>query len=125
MHWALTRPSHLGDSVSDEEKAFWLDVYRRNYSGDEGRARLRICSINLRDRDSLLARLNSVTCPVLWIPGTADSVYAVANAEDGIARFTGSREAQLKVVEGGQHFLSASDPKEVNAAAVDFIHKWK
>ncbi|UZD64693.1 MULTISPECIES: alpha/beta fold hydrolase [Marinobacter] len=115
----------LGDSVSDEDRAFWLDVYRRNYSGDAGRERLRICSINLRDRDSLLARLNSVTCPVLWIHGTADSVYSVANAENGIARFTGSKDAQLKVVEGGQHFLSASDPKEVNAAAVDFISKWK
>ena len=115
----------LGDSVSDEDRAFWLDVYRRNYSGDAGRERLRICSINLRDRDSLLARLNSVTCPVLWIHGTADSVYSVANAENGIARFTGSKDAQLKVVEGGQHFLSASDPNEVNAAAVDFINKWK
>jgi pimeloyl-ACP methyl ester carboxylesterase len=115
----------LGDSVSDEDRAFWLDVYRRNYSGDAGRERLRTCSINLRDRDSLLARLNSVTCPVLWIHGTADSVYSVANAENGIARFTGSKDAQLKVVEGGQHFLSASDPKEVNAAAVDFISKWK
>jgi pimeloyl-ACP methyl ester carboxylesterase len=114
----------LGDSVSDEDRAFWLDVYRRNYSGDSGRERLRICSINLRDRDSLLARLNSVTCPVLWIHGTADSVYSVANAENGIARFTGSKDAQLKVIEGGQHFLSASDPKEVNAAAVDFISKW-
>lgn len=115
----------LGDSVSDEDRAFWLDVYRRNYSGDAGRERLRICSINLRDRDSLLARLNSVTCPVMWIHGTADSVYSVANAENGIARFTGSKDAQLKVVEGGQHFLSASDPNEVNAAAVDFINKWK
>lgn len=115
----------LGDSVSDEDRAFWLDVYRRNYAGDSGRERLRICSINLRDRDSLLARLNGVTCPVLWIHGTADSVYSVANAEDGIARFTGAKDTQLKVIEGGQHFLSASDPKEVNAAAVDFINKWK
>lgn len=115
----------LGDSVSDEDRAFWLDVYRRHYSGDSGRERLRICSINLRDRDSLLARLNSVTCPVLWLHGTADSVYSVANAEDGIARFTGARDAQLNVIEGGQHFLSASDPDKVNAAAVDFINKWK
>ena len=115
----------LGDSVSDDERAFWLDVYRKNYSGDAGRERLRICSINLRDRDSLLARLNSVTCPVLWIHGTADSVYSVANAEDGIARFPEAKDAQLKVIEGGQHFLSASDPKEVNATALDFINKWK
>lgn len=115
----------LGDSVTDEDRAFWLDVYRRNYSGDAGRERLRICSINLRDRDSLLARLNGVICPVLWIHGTADSVYSVANAEDGITRFTRSADAQLRVVEGGQHFLSASDPGEVNAAAMEFIDKWR
>lgn len=115
----------LGDSVTDEDRMFWLEVYRRNYAGDSGRERLRICSINLRDRDSLLARLNSVICPVLWIHGTADSVYSVANAENGISRFTHSVDAQLKIVEGGQHFLSASDPQAVNAATVDFINKCK
>jgi pimeloyl-ACP methyl ester carboxylesterase len=117
--------SGLGDSVTDQDRSFWLDVYRRHYAGDRGRERLRICAINLRDRDSLLARLNSVTCPVLWIHGTADSVYSVANAEDGISRFTQSADAQLNVIEGGQHFLSASDPQPVNAATAAFIDKWK
>lgn len=117
--------SGLGNTVTPEDRAFWLDVYQRNYSGDSGRERLRTCAINLRDRDSLNARLNSVTCPVLWIHGTADSVYSVANAEDGIRRFTHSADTQLKVIEGGQHFLSASDPQHVNPATVEFIDRWR
>jgi len=115
----------LGDTVTPEDRAFWLDEYRRNYKGNAGRERLRISSINLRDRDSLHARVGSVTCPVLWIHGTSDAVYSVANAEDGIGRFSQSADAQLKIVDGGQHFLSASDPQHVNPATVEFINRWR
>jgi len=115
----------LGDSVPAEDREFWISAYRRNYTGDAGRHRLRTSTINLRDRDGLLARLDGVRCPVLWMHGTADTVYSVRNAEDGIARFVGSRHAELQVVEGGQHFLSASDPEAVNAATADFVDRWK
>lgn len=111
----------LGTQVSDTERAFWHQTLAQNYRGDEGRRRLRVCAINLRDRDGLLARLDSVSCPVLWMHGTEDKVYSVANAEDGIARFTASPQARLQVVQGGQHFLSASHPAEVNAASLAFI----
>lgn len=114
----------LGENVSDDEKQFWLGEYRKNYTGDDGRHRLRTSSVNLRDRDGLEARLNSITCPVLWLQGTADQVYSVANARDGIARFTNSRSAELQIVDGGQHFLTASDPEVANAATVDFVKKW-
>lgn len=114
----------LGDDVSDSEKQFWLDTYRQNYTGDDGRHRLRTASINLRDRDGLEARLGDVICPVLWLQGTADTVYSVANAEDGTARFTGSTSAELQIVEGGQHFLTASDPETANAATLAFVEKW-
>ncbi|WP_314035739.1 alpha/beta hydrolase [Dietzia sp. CH92] len=113
-----------GDDVSDSEKQFWLDTYRQNYTGDGGRHRLRTASVNLRDRDGLEARLGDVVCPVLWLQGTADAVYSVANAEDGIARFTGSPSAELQIVEGGQHFLTASDPQTANAATLAFVEKW-
>ncbi len=56
--------------------------------------------------------------------GTADVVYSVANAQDEIKLFTGSPEAKVIVVEKGQHFLSASHPKDVNPATVAFIKKW-
>lgn len=114
----------LGEDVSSEERAFWHARYQENYRSDDGRRRLRISTINLRDRDGLHGRLDSVTCPVMWMHGTADPVYSVRNAEDGVNRFTSSANAELRVVEGGQHFLSASNPDEVNRAAVEFVNRW-
>ena len=113
----------LGNAVPDAERAFWHRTLAHNYRGDEGRRRLRVCAINLRDRDGLLARLDAVNCPVLWMHGTEDKVYSIANAEDGIARFQASPQARLKVVGGGQHFLSASHPAEVNAASIAFMQE--
>lgn len=115
----------FGEDVSAEERSFWHRTHQQNYTGDAGRARLRISSINLRDRDGLHGRLDSVRCPVLWMQGTADTVYSVANAEDEIELFVNSAHAELRVVEGGRHFLSASHPGAVNAATVEFIDRWK
>jgi pimeloyl-ACP methyl ester carboxylesterase len=114
----------LGEHVSPEERSFWHATYQKNYVGDAGRHRLRMCTINLRDRDGLHGRLDSVRCPVLWLHGTQDKVYSVANAQDGIRRFVHAADAELRVVEGGQHFLSASNPDEVNAATVEFLQRW-
>ncbi|WP_328609314.1 alpha/beta hydrolase [Amycolatopsis sp. NBC_00345] len=58
--------------VSGEEREFWLATYRANYAGDAGRHRLRVSTVNLRDRDGLHGRLDDVRCPVLWLHGTAD-----------------------------------------------------
>lgn len=110
--------------VSAEERAFWLTAYRANYAGDAGRHRLRLSTVNLRDRDGLHGRLDEVRCPVLWLHGTADQVYSVANAQEEIGMFTHSPEARLEIIEGGQHFLSASHPEEVNSAAIDFVKRW-
>lgn len=110
--------------VDDETRAFWHTTHQQNYTGDAGRRRLRTSSINLRDRDGLHGRLDEVRCPVLWLHGTADPVYSVANARDEIGRFTGSPHAELRVVEGGAHFLSASHPEVVDAAAVEFLGRW-
>lgn len=115
----------LGDTVSPDERSFWHTTYQKNYTGDAGRQRLRISTINLRDRDGLHGRLDSVKCPVLWMHGTHDQVYSLSNAEDEISRFSNAAGADLCVVDGGQHFLSASHPDDVNAAAVDFIKYWR
>ena len=114
----------MGDDVPDDERAFWHRAHQENYAGDSGRERLRISSINLRDRDGLHGRLDSVRCPVLWMHGTADRVYSVANAQDEITLFVNSADAELRVVEGGQHFLSATHPEVVNAATVEFVKRW-
>ena len=114
----------LGSEVSQQEREFWRATIKKNYAGDDGRRRLRMCSINLRDRDGLYARLDAVRCPVLWMHGTEDKVYSIANAEKGIKAFTSSADAKLKVVAGGQHFLSASNPAEVNTASIEFVQTW-
>ncbi|QYJ17163.1 2-succinyl-6-hydroxy-2, 4-cyclohexadiene-1-carboxylate synthase [Rubrobacter xylanophilus DSM 9941] len=114
----------FGGPSSEEERRRWHRIEKTNYRGDEGRMRLRMCTINLRDRDGLHGRLDAVRCPVLWMHGTEDSVYTVPNAEEEITMFINSADAKLVVVDGGQHFLSASHPREVNAATAEFIRKW-
>jgi pimeloyl-ACP methyl ester carboxylesterase len=114
----------LGEDIPPEERTFWHATYKENYTGDTGRKRVRISSINLRDRDGLHGRLDSVRCPVLRMHGTEDPVYSVANAEDEMELFADSPSAELRVVEGGQHFLSASNPVDVNRATAEFITRW-
>ncbi len=98
-------------------------LHQGNYTGDAGRQRLQTITVNLRDRDGLHGRLNKVRCPVLWLQGTADRVYSVPNAQVEIGRFVNSASAELRVIDGGQHFLSATHPEIVNAA-IDFITRW-
>jgi hypothetical protein len=52
-------------------------------------------------------------------------VYSVANAKEEIALFKKSSDARLEIIEGGQHFLSASNPKEVADYVVEFIQKYR
>lgn len=83
-----------------------------------------MAAINLAERDGLHSRLPDVRCPVLWLHGTSDAVYSVANAEQEIKLFVNSPDARLQVVEGGQHFLSFSHPKEVDAALIQMAEKY-
>jgi pimeloyl-ACP methyl ester carboxylesterase len=83
-----------------------------------------MAAINLAERDGLHSRLSDVKCPVLWLHGTDDAVYSVRNAEREMELFVNSPEAKLQVVEGGQHFLSFSHPKEVDGALIGFAEKY-
>ncbi|KAJ5992760.1 Alpha/Beta hydrolase protein [Penicillium sp. IBT 35674x] len=103
---------------------YWRKTIRQNYQGDDGRRRIRMASINLRDRDGLHPRLFDVRCPVMWLHGTKDVVYSVANAEREIKLFVNSPDARLVTVPGGAHFLSASHPKEVDQALIEFVKKY-
>jgi len=114
----------FGKSVADKDRDYWRKEIAHHYAGDDGRRRARMAAINLRDRDGLHGRLFDVKCPVLWLHGTADPVYSVKNAEREIKKFVNSPDAQLRVVEGGEHFLSFSHPKEVDAALVEFVGKY-
>lgn len=115
----------FGKDCPAETRDYWRKEISANYEGDEGRRRIRMCAINLRDRDGLHPRLFDVTCPVLWLHGTADVVYSVKNAEREIKMFENSPDASLRIVEGGQHFLSFSHPKEVDSAILEFVGKYE
>ncbi|OJJ88960.1 alpha/beta fold hydrolase [Aspergillus glaucus CBS 516.65] len=112
------------DECPAETRDFWRKAIRENYKGDEGRRRVRMAAINLRDRDGLHPRLSDIQCPVLWLHGTKDVVYSLANAQREIQLFINSPDAKLVPIEGGAHFLSASHPKEVDGAILEFVAKY-
>jgi len=114
----------FGKNCAEEVREFWKKTIKQNYQGDDGRRRARMAAINLRDRDGLHPRLWDVKCPVLWLHGTSDAVYSVANAEQEIKLFKNSPDARLVTVKDGQHFLSFSHPKEVADNVVEFVGKY-
>ncbi|EXJ55232.1 microsomal epoxide hydrolase [Cladophialophora yegresii CBS 114405] len=114
----------FGKNCPQETRDFWRKTIQENYKGDDGRRRARMAAINLRDRDGLHGRLFDVKCPVMWLHGTDDVVYSVANAKEEIKLFVNSPSAELITVDGGAHFLSASHPKEVDNALIAFVGKY-
>jgi len=114
----------FGKNCPKETRDFWVKTIQGNYRGDDGRRRARMAAINLAERDGLHGRLSDVHCPVLWLHGTDDAVYSVANAKEEIKKFVNAPAADLQIVEGGQHFLSYSHPKDVDNALIDFVGKW-
>ncbi|KAL4912477.1 Alpha/Beta hydrolase protein [Aspergillus aurantiobrunneus] len=113
------------NDCSTEVSDFWRATIKENYRGDEGRRRIRMATINLAERNGLHLRLPDVRCPVLWLHGTADAVYTVANAKEEIGLFTRSPDAQLVTVDGGAHFLSCTHPEAVDKALLEFVNKHK
>jgi hypothetical protein len=57
----------FGQTCSSETRKFWAKTLRSNYQGDDGGRRMRMCLINLRERDGLHGRLFDVRCPVMWM----------------------------------------------------------
>jgi len=114
----------FGKDCPKDARDFWVKEIQANYNGDDGRKRIRMAAVNLSERDGLHSRLVYVKCPVLWLHGTADAVYSVANAEEEIKLFVNSPDASLETIESGQHFLSFSHPKEVDSALIQFVGKY-
>ena len=114
----------FGKDCPQSTRDYWIKTIKSNYQGDDGRRRARMAAINLRERDGLHGRLFDVRCPVMWLHGTDDVVYSVANAEQEIKMFVNAAEANLVTVKGGAHFLSASHPQDVDNALIQFVGKW-
>ena len=57
----------FGTGVTTETIDFWKNTLKDVYKGDEGRKKVRMAVICLLERDGLLLRLGSITCPVYWL----------------------------------------------------------
>lgn len=81
----LLLDSGFGPDVKEEVKKFWIKEIKANYHGDDGRKRIRMAAINLKDRDSLLDRVWDIRCPVRWlhVSGPAISCW---NGRQGLTR---------------------------------------
>jgi len=114
----------FGSSGTADLRDRWIETIQANYRGEDGKRRAIGSALCARDRDSILDRLDQIKCPVLWMHGTKDASYSLANTEDEIKMFTASPDARLVVVQDGTHFLSASHPTEVNEAVLQFVQKY-
>ncbi|KAI0886717.1 putative alpha/beta hydrolase [Annulohypoxylon maeteangense] len=112
----------LGSASTPAAVEYWSESIRKVYSGDQGRRRLRMATLNLAERDGLLFRIGDIKCPVHWYQGTEDPIYGTIVPQEHIKLFTGSSEAKLNFIEGGVHFLSVSHPKEVEEAIFEMVH---
>ncbi|PGH03998.1 hypothetical protein AJ79_07231 [Helicocarpus griseus UAMH5409] len=115
----------FGERVGPEMVEFWKRTVKEVYSGDEGRRKVRMAVACLVGRDGLLMRVRDVRCPVYWLQGSQDVPYQTTVPAEQIKLFTSSKEAKLTIVDGGAHYLNASNPEEVNDALVEMVRKYK
>lgn len=57
----------FGQDCPDDLRDFWFGELRKNFAGEDGRRRVRMCALNVAERDGLLGKLEFVRCPVLWL----------------------------------------------------------
>lgn len=113
----------FGAHATESSTSFWTKVLKETYAGDEGRRKARMAVLCLMSRDSLNLRLADITCPVYWLQGTEDAPYGCQVQHEQIELFTGSKEKKLVIVDGGAHYLNATNSKEVNAAILEMVSK--
>lgn len=115
----------FGDGATVEVVQFWTETLKAVYLGDEGRKKLKMALVCLLERDGILLRLRDIVCPVYWLQGTDDLPFGSEIPAEQIKLFTSSTEATLTMVEDGGHYLNATNPKEVNAALLQMVGKYK
>lgn len=113
----------FGSHATEESTTFWTKVLKETYAGDEGRRKARMAVLCLMSRDSLTLRIGDITCPVYWLQGTEDAPYGCEVQHEQIKLFAASQDKKLSIVEGGAHYLNATNPKEVNAAISEIVKK--
>jgi pimeloyl-ACP methyl ester carboxylesterase len=100
----------LGDMDASDWKAKW----RARPTGT-----VEVLINALVDRDDIVARLGEIDAPALVLHGSADLAYPLERARE-LAEGLPKAEAPI-VVEGGAHFLSLTNPTEVNSHLGPFL----
>ncbi|KAH6884891.1 Alpha/Beta hydrolase protein [Thelonectria olida] len=111
----------FGSTITPELLAFWDETLKNVYQGDEGRKKVRMALACLLERDGLMLRARDVKCPVYWLQGTEDPVFGKVVPAEHVKLFTSAPEATLTFVEGGGHYLSATNPKEIEEAVLKMV----
>ncbi|PKX99844.1 putative alpha/beta hydrolase [Aspergillus campestris IBT 28561] len=114
----------FGANSPAETGEFWTKTLKEVYRGDEGRKKVRMAVNCLLERDGLLMRLRDVKCPVYWLQGSEDTPFGTTVPVEQIRLLSGSVEASLRMVEGGAHYLNATNPAEVNQAVLEMVRKY-
>jgi microsomal epoxide hydrolase len=57
----------FGAAATAERSAFWTQILKDVYKGDEGRKKIRMALSCLLERDGLLLRIGDIICPVHWL----------------------------------------------------------
>ncbi|KAF2088461.1 putative alpha/beta hydrolase [Saccharata proteae CBS 121410] len=114
----------FGDHATEATSAFWTQTLKTVYQGDLGRKKARMAVICLLERDGLHLRLQDIKCPVYWLQGSKDMPFGTELPKEEIRLFTNSPEAKLEIVEGGAHYLNATNPKEVESALIAMVEKY-
>ncbi|KAJ5698600.1 hypothetical protein N7462_000605 [Penicillium macrosclerotiorum] len=114
----------FGASATTEKSAFWTQTLKEVYKGDEGRKKVRMALNCLLERDGLLLRIGDIKCPVHWLQGTEDVPFGTIVPAEHVKRFTSSADAKLQMIEGGAHYLNATNSKEVNDALLEMVTRY-
>ncbi|KAK3986390.1 alpha/beta-hydrolase [Cladorrhinum sp. PSN332] len=114
----------FGDKGTPEMVTFWTETLKEIYKGDEGRKKLKMAVACLLTRDGLLMRVRDITCPVHWLQGTKDAPFGTTVPKEQIELFVGARGKELSFVEGGGHYLNATNPEEVGEAVLRMVGKY-
>ena len=115
----LGKPKEQPDWLSDEALAYFINAYRHSgFAGGINYYR------NLDENWRLMLpwRDSPITCPVLFIVGSADMTIQGAS-EDKLREMMGDRlpDVQIKMLQGKGHWIQSEATADVNAAMLAFL----
>ncbi|WP_433662514.1 alpha/beta fold hydrolase [Nocardia sp. CA-128927] len=107
-------PQLIGGSAAQQQP--WIDKW---ISSD--RAGIRDAADNLIDRDSVLDRLDEITCPALVLRGDHDATSTAAKSADLTQGLFGAGGVVVTIA-GAGHAANWTHPEPTNAVLTAFLH---